>query len=303
MKYESLGMKNVELEMNKRVYATKMISDSTFFMVYVLFFLLLVCLCSCESAPTHYLHIAHTRSYDGNKDQLMPTVKEIDFKAYEVLMLGGDLVFESTGTRATLDSLDSVFDLSNPGVLWTLGNHDYHYHPEWIPAITQRPLTYHYQKNGIMFLVLDSQEAACNTQGQQAQLLERTIKKLDTGISHLMILHHKLLWMKDEGLLETRINAVTNGGAGDCFHCIPPNDFYELVYPRLVEVQKNGVQVICIAGDIGAKVHTFEHQTKEGIYFLASGLKDGSEENKVLLFEHDLEERILTWEFKALDEL
>ncbi len=266
---------------------------------------LLFLLNACESVPysASYLHIAHTRSYSEAKDKLMPEVEEIDFKAYDVLMLGGDLVFESTGKRETLEHLDSIFDLSNWNTLWTLGNHDYHHHPEWISEVTGRPKIYNFEKNGIKYLVLDSQEDNCNTAGRQLKLFGETLLDLNPDISHLIVLHHKLLWMLDNGPMQEQVNAVSNGGTGGCFHCILPNNFYEVVYPELVEIQKKGIQVICIAGDIGAKVSEFEFQSPEGIYFLASGLKDGAKENKALVFEHDIRNGKLEWRFEDIDKL
>ena len=264
---------------------------------------LIMLLASCQKEKAIYLHIAHTRSYDGAKDKLMPEVEQMNFETYDLLMLGGDLVFESTADTATLNYLDHTFHLSQKDVLWTLGNHDYHHHPEWISGFTKRPNFYAHQKNGIQYLVLDSQQDLCNTTGQQKELLEQSIQSLDEATTHLIVLHHKLLWMMDDGPLQKRINEVSNGGSGNCFYCVPPNNFYTVVYPKLVEVQNRGIQVICIAGDIGAKVDQFEHKTKEGIYFLASGLKDGSPSNKVLLFDHDLSTGKLDWKFELLEEV
>lgn len=267
----------------------------------VLMFLLFTS-CQKEEHAT-YLHIAHTRSYDGSKDRLMSEVEALDLKKYEVLMLGGDLVLESTGDRKTLNHLDEVFDLSKDHVLWTLGNHDYRNHPEWIPEVTKRPNAFSFYKNNISYLVFDSQEDHCNTTGAQKEMLDKVVKTLKSETTHLIILHHKLIWMMDKGKLQNEINEVSNGGAGDCFYCVPENDFYSKVFPKLIEVQKKGIQVICIAGDIGAKKDQFEHQTKEGIYFLASGLKDQAKSNKVLLFDHNLETGNLTWAFEELENL
>ncbi len=271
------------------------------------FSFLLVSFYSCgnlyDKDKATYLHIAHTRSYNGAKDQLIKAVEKVDYSQYDVLMLGGDLVFESTGKKETLNHLDTIFDLSNPNTLWTLGNHDYHNHPEWIPEVTSRPNAYAYQKYGIKYLVLDSQEDNCNTTGKQKEIFEQTIESINSKTSHLIVLHHKLLWMLDNDTLQRQVNNIANGGAGGCFHCIPQNNFYSDVYPKLVEVQKKGVQVICIAGDIGAKVNQFEYQSKEGIYFLASGLKGGATDNRVLLFDHDINKRELSWTFEKLSNL
>ena len=278
------------------------------FIPILLFSFLSLLLASCQEehydkANATYLHIAHTRSYSEAKDQLMAEVEALDFDQYDVLMLGGDLVFESTGKQETLKHLDGVFDLSDPNTLWTLGNHDYHHHPEWIPGITKRPNAYSHQEYGITYLVFDTQEDHCNTSGKQKTLLEETLKTLHSNATHLIILHHKLLWMMDDGVLQKKVDAVSNGGTGGCFHCIPRNNFYSEVYPQLVDIQKKGVQVICIAGDIGSKVNEFEYRTPEGIYFLASGLKDGASDNQVLLFNHDIKNKKLSWKFEKLSDL
>ena len=249
-----------------------------------------------------YLHLSHTRSYGEDKTRLMPEVEEIDFSAFDMLLLGGDLVAESSGEQSTLHYLDSIFKLSHPRTLWTLGNHDYHHHPEWIPAITQRPRSYSFHRNGVTYLVMDAQEQQCNTEGQQLSLFNSVMDTLQES-THLILLHHKLLWMMDNNGLQDQIDQVANGGFGGCFHCVPNNNFYGVVYPRLVEVQQAGIDVFCIAGDVGVKVNEFAHRTKDGIHFLASGLKDGASNNKVLLLEHDRANGLLEWYFSPLDSL
>lgn len=233
----------------------------------------------------------------------MKEVEELDFSKYEVLMLGGDLVLQSTQDKETLNYLDQVFDLSKDNVLWALGNHDYRTHPEWISKATQRPHAFSYHKNNIAFLVFDTQEDSCNTRGFQKDLLDKTLNTLDSATTHLIVLHHKMVWMMDNGNLQESVDDISNGQSGDCFYCLMPNNFYEEVYPRLVQVQDNGVQVICIAGDIGALKKQFEHKTKEGIYFLASGLFDQGKSNKVLLFNHNLSTQELNWNFEPLQNL
>lgn len=275
--------------------------------IYLLLALLLVGFSSCKKEKTlplgfaTYLHLAHTRVYGGIKDKVMSEVEQLDFSKYDALMLGGDLAAESTESLATLAYLDSVFDLAQPTTLWTLGNHDY-LHPEWIAQYTQRPLFYAFHKNDITFLVFDAQEDRCNTSGAQLELFNQVIDTLEKS-THLVLLHHKLLWLMDGGTLQNDINQISNGDYGGCFHCVPENNFYTTVYPRLVELQNKGIQVICTAGDIGVKVKEFEHQTAEGIVFLASGVKDGAAGNKALLFQHDRDKKSLSWEFVPLDNL
>ena len=82
-----------------------------------------------------------------------------------------------------------------------------------------------------------------------------------------------------------------------------PNNFYQEIYPHLVELQKKGTNVICVGGDLGDEIQHFEYQTEEGIYFLASGVLLNSKESKSILFRHDLDAQKLSWSFQKLNEL
>ena len=64
-----------------------------------------------------------------------------------------------------------------------------------------------------------------------------------------------------------------------------------------------GIEVFCIGGDIGIKTNEFDHLTSDGIQFLASGLSIEADENKALLFHHDILNRQLTWEYKLITDL
>ena len=248
-----------------------------------------------------YLHIAHTRVYGEAKDKVMQEVEDIDFSGFDALILGGDLAYESSKNIGTLQYLDSVFDLKNPETLWTLGNHDYQ-HPELISQLTQRSTFYSFHKNGITFLNFDSQADHCNTSGNQLALFEKVTDTLNDTRT-LILMHHKLIWMLDGGEMQGKVNEVANGGLGGCFHCIEPNNFYESVYPKLRDIQKSGIQVVCLAGDIGVKVNEYEYINEDGVAFLASGLKDGASANQVLVFSHHPENGKLKWEFKPLHDL
>ena len=68
---------------------------------------------------------------------------------------------------------------------------------------------------------------------------------------HLIILHHKLIWMYGHDVLESQISSVSNADLGNCFNCINPNNFYSDIYPKLVDIKIEGIQVYCIGGDIG----------------------------------------------------
>jgi len=249
--------------------------------------------CPSSARFQNYLHLAHTRTATNpNMDQ---HVEIIDFNYYDMLWLGGDLAVSSSLDDMTMNHLDSILDLGNENTLWALGNHDYA-DLERVSAYTHRPAYYAYYKDKITFLVLDTQDSLSNIVGDQLELFSSVTDTLE-NTSHLVLLHHKLIWMYGDTYLQTYINSIPNGGFGDCFYCINPNNFYTDLYPKLLELEDSGIEVICIAGDIGFRTNEFAYTTPEGVQFLASGIDDGKSNNQALLFRHDLISDSLSWEF------
>ncbi len=270
------------------------------FRIFLLVLTLSITSCT-EEKKVSYLHISHTR-IDGGANRAMKEVEALDFSPYDMLWLGGDMALHSSKDSATLEYLDTIFQLSSPNTLWALGNHDYHTKPDLIKDFTKRPRYFSQYKNGITFFVHDTQIEKCNTSGDQLALLKSVTDTLKHS-SHFIFLHHKLIWLPNHPELGPKANEITNSSVNTCFHCLHPNNFYEEVYPLLKEVQKRGIQVICVAGDIGFKVKNFEYKTKEGIIYLASGLWDKTPNQDVLLFEHDIYSKKLKWTFLSIQEL
>ncbi|MBL0065138.1 MAG: hypothetical protein IPP38_08965 [Bacteroidetes bacterium] len=246
-----------------------------------------------------YLHLSHTRT--DSSPSMDATAEKIHFKNYDMLWLGGDLESETARDSATISFADSIFDLSYPDVLWALGNHDYS-DLSMVQATTGRAPFYTYTKNKITFLVLDTQDSMSNFVGAQLNLINAVTDTIQNS-THLILLHHQLIWMYNNPDLENSITSVTNGGFGTCFYCINPNNFYTDVYPKLLSVKQRGIEVICIGGDIGINAKTFEYTTSDGIHFLASGISAGDSGNKALLFQHNVRTHKLTWEYKDLENL
>lgn len=280
-----------KLQINKSVYSL------------ILFSLFLLSACRKDkipvpivSEPKTYLHLSHTRT---NANPLMDSIAEqLNFAQFDMLWLGGDLALLTSADDQTMNHIDSVFDIGSPHTFWALGNHDYT-DLNRIEAYTQRMPYYASNKNGITVLVLDTQDSLSHIVGDQMTFFNSVIDTLEKS-THLIILHHKLIWMYDNAHLEPQISSVSNGNLGDCFYCINPNNFNSEIYPKLVELEEKGIEVLCIGGDIGFKASEFEYITAEGINFMASGINAGSPTNKALLFSHNLADQTLTWEFKSL---
>lgn len=250
-----------------------------------------------QNETVEYLHISHTRT-DANPT-IDSTAAKIDYTKYDMLWLGGDLAYLTSQDQATLSYVDAIFNLSSRNTLFALGNHDYS-DTRLISQTTGRASYYTHHKNGITFLVLDTQIGNTNISGDQKTMVDAVLDTIENS-SHLVILSHKLLWMYDDNTLMPIADSISNGRLGGCGYCIQPNDFNAEIRPRLAEVEQQGIEVICIAGDIGFRVKEFEYLSPEGIDFLASGVKADKLGNLGLRFTHDLTERTLTWEFVATE--
>ena len=275
--------------------------------LYITLFLGLVANSSCAKNKTSlpetpetidYLHLSHTRLDDNSG--IMTEATGIDYSKYDIVMLGGDLLYLTSDEPAIMELTNSIFNISDPNVLWSVGNHDYT-NPSLIPQYTGRPLHYAYHKNGITYVVLDTEADSCNISGSQLTLLNNVTDTISES-SHLIVMTHKLIWMYGNTHLEPLAISVSNGSIGLEDYQINPNNFYDGPYWNLLEVQNRGIQVICLAGDLGLFTSRFEFRFDSGIQLLASGghFNFGGEG---IIFHHTPATRSLTWEYVPMEEL
>jgi len=247
----------------------------------------------------NYIHLSHTRT--NTNPSMDSVVEKIDFSKFDMLWLGGDLAHLTSADDNTMIHIDSIFNVGNTNTLWALGNHDYS-DLNRVEQFTNRPPYYSFNQNEITLIVLDTQDSLSNIVGAQKDFLIGVLDTIQES-THLIIQHHKLIWMYDNSYLEPQISSISNARLGSCFHCINPNNFNSEIYPKLVEIKQKGIEVICIGGDLGFKTNEFEYITPEGINFLASGVNAGDVGNKVILFSHDLTNKSIKWEFTLITDL
>jgi hypothetical protein len=255
-----------------------------------------------ESHPPHIekiLHISHT-CYKKQGD-IHPKLKEIPLINYNMCLLGGDLDIHTSADINNLKNWDTLFNFSAPSTLWSLGNHD-DTNRDFIERFTKRPSFYSYTVRDIVFMVLDTEKNLSKITGEQLDMVKSVTDSLSKS-NHLIVLTHKLLWLQGNEVLKSFLKPVPNGTPGDCDYCTNPNNFYEDIYPLLVNVQNKGIKVWCVAGDIGKNTSEFDYTLPEGIRLLASGLNLKKKENKVLVFEREFGEKELSVQFVNLEEL
>jgi hypothetical protein len=194
-----------------------------------------------------YLHLSHTRTnINPDVDSL---VEMIDFDRFDMLWLGGDLAKATSANNKAMTHVDSIFNVGKKSTLWALGNHDYQ-DLNRVEEFTHRSRYYSTNKNKITIVVLDTQDSLSSIVGDQKDLLFKVLDTLNES-THLILLHHKLIWMYNNNDLETQNYFFPNGRIGGCGYCINPNNFNSEIYPKLVEIKQKGIEVLCIGGDIG----------------------------------------------------
>lgn len=270
-----------------------------FLILFISIFILMGCEVEKKPDGFQYIHIAHTRIRDTINQKLDPRVEQIDFNKFDMVLLGGDLTEDTSEEFETLEYLDGILDLSNQNVLWSMGNHD-NTNLDLVERITKRPIYYSNHKNGITYIVLNSHgelDWQCDISDPQLELINNVTDTISES-SHLVVMTHKLLWLLGHPEMEEHVGKK-GYFSWTCNYGVVPNNWNKEVLPKLRMVQKKGVQVICLAGDIGNAAKEFEEHTTDGLIYLASGINPVDKDVKFLYFKHDPPE--LKWEFVEVE--
>lgn len=267
----------------------------------------LICLVTaCDSNETvdhrEFIFLAHTRVYPIDIDRLDPNVEQLRFDKYDLVLLGGDMLSNTSGSDSAMTYLDRHFNLGSSNTLWALGNHD-DSDLERITKWTKRADHYAHHQWGTTFLVWNTQSDNSSITGAQLDLL-RNVADTITESKNLVIIMHKMIFMYDHLDLESQVDSFSNARIGlEYDNLINPNNFYEEVYPILKKIKSKGIEVVLIAGDLGVKAYEFEYKTAEGIYFLGSGITEGSPRNRALIISQNVGSGKLSWRHVLITDL
>ncbi len=284
---------------------------------------------ACNPFPTptteqikQYIFLGHTYDWQGNGRNLDPRIERIDFSKFDGIWLGGDLCSFTSSHKSTLKYLDSFFDLDSPNTMWAIGNHDFRSgNLHFITETTKRPLHYTQTLGGLCFIVMNSftehpffLDSCSYKQSQSAMMLN----VLDTirSASHLIILMHNVLWADvDPSIRKSASKAANADGSWMDMLCEGHSTFREIYWPKLIEVQDRGVQVILISGDGGQYDKGFSAVLPNGIRLYISGINNSFDRNdpklvqrfisdpdSILIFRHELNKDSLTAVFVPLNE-
>lgn len=266
-----------------------------------------------------YVFLGHTYQNADSIDRRLPAFFDKKAKAVngiDQFWLGGDMCSETTHRESNLDYLDDLFDLGHPNTHWTLGNHDVRNgNLQWITERTKRPTSYVAHSNGMTLIVMDNHYFQPNGDYDtskvkaQYQMIEKVCDTIQFS-SHLVILSHFVTWRHVPNI-ETP-EKYANSDWSWMFFKLNPNEIYaKSVYPLLQKAKSKGVEVICIAGDMGQKAITYEGISADSIHFIGSGIASNTiyneqfpthgMEDKVLVLTHDLDKKSIIWEFESIE--
>ena len=243
-----------------------------------------------------YIFIGHPRSDDKTYQHVLEKVEKIDYSKFDLILLGGDLTWNTSQDRSTLEYCDSIFNLGDENTHLATGNHD----KDDITSLlefTGKPRFYSFSYNNITFLVLDTEISTPDFTGDQLELIQNVTDTIETS-DHLVLLHHRILWMVGVDDLSHLMDSVAASTRN-----LSSTNFYDEVYPNLQKAKHNGVEVLCLAGD--RTDINIEYTPEDSIKFLGSGMVGTftDENNYAILFTHILDSGKLDWEFIALSEI
>jgi len=266
-----------------------------------------------EADTLKYAFFGHTYLWGGGGVRVDERIENMDMSQFDRVWLGGDICSEASLDYSTLEYINSVYGIDQPGNHWTLGNHDSRNgNMEWIEEITGRPLYYAHYENNLTTIVLNGNISPldCENLNKQYQMIQNVCDTINSG--HLMILVH-------HGIYEN-VPGVANPGSyghsqlanwmANCYDS--PADYLHTIYPMLVEVENRGVHVMQIMGDVGANLKSYHGISDDGIEYFGSGINNSynvyynipiTDPDLILVFTHILSTDELSWEFVELNDL
>ncbi|MDD3859547.1 MAG: hypothetical protein PHW83_05060 [Bacteroidales bacterium] len=269
-----------------------------------------------SQAKTHYkyLFLGHTYMTATEIDQRLTYLNK---SVYDNIWLGGDICAETLLYYSNLDYLNAKLKIKQPHNYWTLGNHDRRNgNIEWIEKYLGHKTYYVDYYNGFTAFIFDSNldVSDCENLDKQYKLFCNVVDTI-TESSHLLLFFHWGLWSDVPGLPPDPMSYAHTGLKYWNANCDSVNtNFVNIIYPKLVKVAEKGVKVICIMGDIGKYYKKVDLLSSDGIHFLGCGVDNIMyrwnterlnvlEKDLILVFDHDIQNKNITWQFMDLDSL
>jgi hypothetical protein len=246
-----------------------------------------------------FIFVPHVRSEDAVNQTVNPGIAKIDFSKYSLKMLGGDLAQQTSKSRTTMKYEDSLFDIKNPNTLWSIGNHDIESgDSNLIKEFTGRQLYYSYYRDGITFLVLNTEanaEAFNRTfiKGPQLDTVKAVCARITSAeTKFLIVLHSRYMWMINNPYFTQKMKDSIAASSKS----MDTTNFYSDIYPLLKQVRAKGIQVLVFGGDKSQINVTYTYNQADSIKFFAARMENtfADSVNNVIILTYVKNKRITT---------
>ena len=252
----------------------------------VLMLLLGFSACQTETAePVEndvYIFLGHPYDWHASPSgtRIDTRLEALNFDQYTGVILGGDICSATTRDRSTVEYLDVIFDLSSPGTLWAVGNHDVRDgNTQWITEFTERPLNFVTIQNGVAWMVINTAmeemvdlDDPCSYKDQQVKMIYNTLDTLSATDQLVMVMHHVVWGDVEPGMgANEAANALRSWYN---FTCDSVVRFHTEIYPRILEAANRGLKISVISGDGGQYAKKYSYTTVDGIRFFISGINN-----------------------------
>ena len=249
-----------------------------------------------QSDTVKYIFMGHTRDDDREHEYVLRTIKNIDYSKFDLTLLGGDLTWNTSADRSTLEYCDSIFHLGYINTHLAAGNHDLDNLADLL-EFTGKPRYYAFSKNNITFLVLDTEVSIPDFKDEQLSLIQQVADTIENS-DYLVLIHHRIIWMAGVPELAYLMDSVAASTKN-----LSHSDFYTDVYPLLQKVKDKGIEILCLAGD--RTDVNIRYNPEDSITFLASGMRGtaADDENFAIILTHIIDSGKLEWKFTALSDI
>lgn len=268
-----------------------------------------------EKEEYKFLFLGHIYDWSvAAGDRVDKRIEMLNLQAYDGHWLGGDVCANTMLNPQTIKYLNSLFDLKNPNTHFVLGNHEYRDHNLGVYfEATGRPDFYSMQFKGLMVSVLNTNinSSQCEYLNAQYRMLETVTDTLESATHYVMLMHHQI-FRDITGVENFKSNGVCQYYSMNCDQA--DSYFHSTIYPKLVDLETRGIEVVVIVGDTGWDKGS-EMESAEGITFLASGINNSYYKSKapeelkklkkdmVLEISYQPKQDVLDWQFKELNKL
>jgi hypothetical protein len=274
----------------------------------IFIFLLLILswmhLFSQTNSGLKFIFVSHPRSEDQVHQSVYEGIAKIDFKKYDVILLGGDLTYSTSKDSATLAYCNDLFNISSFNTLWSFGNHDVQSgHRSLIKRFTGRDSYYSYSRDGITFLVLDTELDAVSfsrtfIKGDQLQMVKNVCDTIKDS-RYLILLHSRYMWMINSDYFKPRLTDSIAASS----RSMDTTNFYSDIYPLLQKVKSKGIRVFVFGGD-KTKIN-INYSPEDSITFFAARMAVDMPDsiNNVIILNYELQNKAITYNFVPLTDM